>query len=94
MRPPDDPAEMAAILHHHPERTTPSPPPSPEVAAKQRALVERLIGPPRDAALEAAMRELQVPTLVMYGTEDRFTPPQLGRLRGPPGERCAVSVAT
>jgi pimeloyl-ACP methyl ester carboxylesterase len=79
VRPPDDPAEMAAILYHHPERTTPSAPPSPEVAAKQRALVERLIGPPRDAALESAMRELQVPTLVMFGTEDRLTPPRLGR---------------
>jgi pimeloyl-ACP methyl ester carboxylesterase len=48
------------------------------VDAKQRALVERLIGPPRDAELEAAMRRLQVPTLVLFGTEDRLTPPELG----------------
>ncbi len=25
------------------------------------------------------MRELQVPTLVLFGTEDRLTPPELGR---------------
>jgi pimeloyl-ACP methyl ester carboxylesterase len=79
LRPPDDPAELAAILYQHPERQLPAPPPTPEIAAKQRALVERLIGPPRDAELEAAMRELAVPTLVMFGTEDRLTPPQLGR---------------
>jgi pimeloyl-ACP methyl ester carboxylesterase len=81
IRAPGDPAELAAILYHHPERMTlsPAPPPSPEVAAKQRALVDRLIGPPRDAGLEDAMRELDVPTLVMFGTEDRLTPPELGR---------------
>jgi pimeloyl-ACP methyl ester carboxylesterase len=79
MRPPDDPAALAAILYHHPERQPPAPPPAPEIAAKQRALVQRLIGPPRDAELEAAMRELAVPTLVMFGTEDRLTPPELGR---------------
>ncbi len=78
-RPPDDPAELAAILYHHPERQPPSNPPSPEVAAKQRALVERLIGPLRDDELEAAMRTLEVPTLVLFGTEDRLTPPALGR---------------
>jgi pimeloyl-ACP methyl ester carboxylesterase len=77
--PPEDPAELAAILYHHPERQAPAPPPTPEVATKQRALVARLIGPPRDAELEAAMRELPVPTLVMFGTEDRLTPSQLGR---------------
>jgi pimeloyl-ACP methyl ester carboxylesterase len=79
VRPPDDPAELAAILYHHPERQPSAVPPAPEIAANQRALVERLIGPERDAELEAAMRELTVPTLVMFGTEDRLTPPQLGR---------------
>ena len=76
---PDSPAEARAILYHHPERQPPASPPTPEVAVKQRALVERLIGPPRDAELETAMRELPVSTLVMFGTEDRLTPPELGR---------------
>jgi pimeloyl-ACP methyl ester carboxylesterase len=79
MRPPEDPDELAAILYHHPERRLPAAPISPEVAARQRALVDRLIGPPRDAELEAAMRTLDVPTLVMFGTADRLTPSALGR---------------
>jgi pimeloyl-ACP methyl ester carboxylesterase len=73
------PAELPALLHAHPERRPDFPPPSPEVDAKQRELVGRLIGPPRDAELEAAMRELDVATLVLFGTEDRLTPPELGR---------------
>jgi pimeloyl-ACP methyl ester carboxylesterase len=77
--PPQDPAELAAILFHHPERQLPAPPLSPQVAGQQQALVQRLIGPPRDPELEAAMREMNVPTLVLFGTEDRLTPPELGR---------------
>lgn len=73
------PAELAAGLFAHPERQVPAPPPSPEVLAKQQALAGRLIGPPRDAELEAAMAGLEVPTLVLFGTEDRLTPPELGR---------------
>jgi pimeloyl-ACP methyl ester carboxylesterase len=71
--------EILGLLHAHPERRLDKTPPSPEVVAKQLDLVERLIGPPRDAELESAMRELQVPTLVLFGTEDRLTPPELGR---------------
>lgn len=74
------PAELPALLHAHPERRPDVPPPTPEVDAKQRELVGRLIGPPRDAELETAMRELEVPTLVLFGTEDRLTPPELGRI--------------
>jgi pimeloyl-ACP methyl ester carboxylesterase len=77
--PPQDPAELAAILYHHPERQPPTAPESAEVASRQRALVQRLIGPPRDPELEAAMATMNVPTLVLFGTEDRLTPPELGR---------------
>jgi len=73
------PAELPALLHAHPERRLDTTPLPPEVDSKQRELVGRLIGPPRDPELEAAMRELQVPTLVLFGTEDRLTPPELGR---------------
>lgn len=71
--------EILGLLHAHPERRLDKAPPSPEVQAKQLELVERLIGPPRDAELESAMRGLHVPTLVLFGTEDRLTPPELGR---------------
>lgn len=74
------PGDLAALLHAHPERRPNFTPTSPEVDGKQRELVGRLIGPPRDAELENGMRELQVPTLVLFGTEDRLTPPELGRI--------------
>jgi pimeloyl-ACP methyl ester carboxylesterase len=41
--------------------------------------VRRLIGPPRDAALEGKLPGLSVPTLVVFGTEDRLTPPEMAR---------------
>lgn len=73
------PEQMLSILYAHPERRLDTTPLPPEVEAKQRALTGRLIGPPRDAELEALMAELEVPTLVLFGTEDRLTPPELGR---------------
>lgn len=72
--------QLASMLHAHPERRLDSTPLAPEVDAKQRELVGRLVGPARDAELEAAMRELPVSTLVLFGTEDRLTPPELGRI--------------
>lgn len=74
------PEQMASILYAHPERQTNQGHVAPEVEAKQRALVHRVIGPPRDPELEQAMRSLEVPTLVLFGTEDRLTPPELGRI--------------
>ncbi len=71
--------QILGLLFAHPERRLDAEPLHPELDAKQRELVQRLIGPPRDAELEAAMRELHVPTLVLFGTEDRITPPELGR---------------
>ncbi|MGN6867862.1 MAG: alpha/beta fold hydrolase [Solirubrobacteraceae bacterium] len=71
--------EVLGLLFAHPERRLDTTLLRPAVEDKQRELVERLIGPPRDAELEAAMRELHVPTLVLFGTEDRLTPPELGR---------------
>ena len=53
---------------------------SSDVIAKQGVLVDRLVAPPRDPRLEAAMRELNVPTLVLFGSEDRITPAEYGRL--------------
>lgn len=74
------PEQLAGMLYAHPERQPPVPPLPEAVAAKQRALTGRLMGPPRDPELEAAMRHLEVPTLVLFGSEDRLTPPELGRL--------------
>jgi len=73
------PEQMAARLYAHPERMPPLPATAPEVQAKQQRLVARLRGPDRDAELETAMRRLDTPTLVLFGTLDRVIPPEMGR---------------
>jgi len=77
--PPGPPEEMARRLYGHPERMPPLPPPDPALVAKQEALVNRLRGPGRDPELEARIRELDIPTLVVFGTLDRIIPPEMGR---------------
>jgi pimeloyl-ACP methyl ester carboxylesterase len=77
--PSGSPEEMARRLYAHPERLGPLPVPDPEVQAQTRALVARLRGPDRDADLEAEMRRLPTPTLVLFGTLDRVIPPKMGR---------------
>ena len=76
--PSGSPAEMARLLYAHPERVT-APPLDPALMARARPLVMRLIGPPRDTALEERMRRLAVPTLTVFGTEDQVIPPEFGR---------------
>lgn len=77
--PSGSPAEMARRLYAHPERLGPLPMPDPAIQAKTRALVSRLRGPDRDAELEARMRDLATPTLVLFGTLDHVIPPEMGR---------------
>jgi pimeloyl-ACP methyl ester carboxylesterase len=77
--PPGPPEEMARRLYGHPERMPPLPASDPAVVAKQEALVVRLRGPGRDAELERRMRDLAIPTLVVFGTLDRIIPPEMGR---------------
>jgi pimeloyl-ACP methyl ester carboxylesterase len=72
------PEERRAIMHAHPERF-PLAPGNADIESKQETLVRRLIGPPRDAALEGKLPGLSVPTLVVFGTEDRLTPPDMAR---------------
>jgi len=72
--------QMARLVFAHPERMPPVVLPDAAVQAQTRALVMRLRGPERDAALEAALPQLATPTLVLFGTEDRLMPPELGHL--------------
>ncbi len=74
------PEELMARLYAHPERQAPLPPLDPAIRAKQQALVRRVMGPPRDEALESRMPGLNVPVLVLFGTMDRMSPPEMGRL--------------
>lgn len=78
-RPPmGTPEERRKVMHAHPERF-PLAPANPEVDSKQEALVRRLIGPPRDAEFEQKLPGLSVPTLAVFGSEDRLTPPDMAR---------------
>ncbi len=80
-RPPSGtPEEIAQLIFAHPERLGPLPVVDPAVQEKQRALTGRLRGPDRDAELEARMKGLATPTLVVFGTLDRVMPPDLGRI--------------
>lgn len=74
------PEEMVRRLYGHPERLKQLPQFDPEVQKKTRPLVMRLMAPPRDAELEARMRALEVPTLVLFGTLDRVIPNTMGRI--------------
>jgi pimeloyl-ACP methyl ester carboxylesterase len=73
------PEERARQLYAHPERMAPLPAADPAIAAKQQALVRRLAGPDRDPELEAQLRNLAAPTLVLFGTYDRLIAPEMGR---------------
>lgn len=72
--------ERIARLYAHPERQASAPPADPAIMARQQALVQRLIGPARDAVLESHMADLHIPVLVLFGTEDRMIPSEMGRL--------------
>lgn len=76
---PLSPEERMARLYAHPERQAPVAPLDPAMMEKQQALVQRLIGPPRDEVLERHMAGLNLPVLVLFGTEDRMIPSEMGR---------------
>ncbi|MBV9120175.1 MAG: alpha/beta hydrolase, partial [Chloroflexi bacterium] len=71
--------DRAALLYAHPERVPASPPLESAVAEQQERLVRRLLGPNRDPQLESGLRQLSVPTLVLFGTRDQLIPPEMGR---------------
>jgi pimeloyl-ACP methyl ester carboxylesterase len=79
-RPNVPPEQRASLRYAHPERQPPEPGVDPAILAKQGSLVERVRGPLRDPDLEARLAQLRVPTLVLFGTEDRIIPPEMGRV--------------
>jgi pimeloyl-ACP methyl ester carboxylesterase len=80
-RPPSStPADMARRLFAHPERVPPLPAVDPRQALQTQAFVRRVFGPARDPDLEARMRDLKTPTLVLFGTLDAMIPPDFGHL--------------
>jgi pimeloyl-ACP methyl ester carboxylesterase len=74
------PEEIARRLYAHPERMGSIPPIDPAARAKAQPLVQRLLGPHRDADLESRLQELSTPTLVLFGTLDGVIAPAMGRI--------------
>jgi pimeloyl-ACP methyl ester carboxylesterase len=74
------PEEMARRLYAHPERMPALQAVDAAQSAQSLVLVRRLRGPARDSMLEDRLRELPVPTLVVFGTLDSVVPPEMGRI--------------
>jgi pimeloyl-ACP methyl ester carboxylesterase len=77
------PERVRALVLESPAAIRPEGQPLPQATTSEELatlrMVTRLMGPARDAELEAAMPSLQVPVLVVFGTEDRLIPPEMGR---------------
>jgi pimeloyl-ACP methyl ester carboxylesterase len=86
------PSGPAALLYAHPDRHPTYVPPAAEVEAKHRALVRRLMGPPRDADFEARLRTLETPVLALFGTEDRVAPCEAAGLYRSAMPNCHVVI--
>lgn len=74
------PEQNAAMLYAHPERQPAPPPADPAVLQKQEALIGRVMGPNRDPALEDRLGEIEARTLVLFGTEDKMIPSDMGSI--------------
>lgn len=72
--------EMVRRLYAHPERVPPAPAVEAALAARRLALVRRLRSPARDTVLEEGLRQLGMPALVLFGTQDGVIPPAMGRV--------------
>jgi pimeloyl-ACP methyl ester carboxylesterase len=73
------PEERINRLFAHPERVDLPAALAPEIVAKQGALTRRLATPSREA-IEARMAAFQPPVLIVWGTDDRMIPSEMGRV--------------
>ena len=76
---PAAPESQASLLYAHPERQPKMPPPDPAVLAKQETLLRRVSQPRPDTELESRLGDLNVPALVLFGTDDAMIPAEMGR---------------
>ena len=83
------PEELHWYTYAHPERMPLAPPLDPTLRDQRRALLARLDPFGGDDVLQR-MAQLDVPTLVVFGTRDRLTPPELGRIYREHLPRCQL----
>ncbi|MBV9579831.1 MAG: alpha/beta hydrolase [Chloroflexi bacterium] len=81
------PAELHHYLYAHPDRHPLAAPPPPELLAQRRALLGSLRRVPREE-VESQLAGLDVLTLAVFGSRDRLTPPELGRIYAEKMPRC------
>jgi pimeloyl-ACP methyl ester carboxylesterase len=83
------PEELHQYTYAHPERQPMAPPLDPALRNQRRALLQRL-EPFSGEDVERRMAELDVSTLVIFGTGDQLTPPELGRVYAERMPRCQL----
>jgi pimeloyl-ACP methyl ester carboxylesterase len=83
------PAELHRYVYAHPERHPMAPPLDPSLRDQRRALLARL-EPFSGDDVQRSLAELDVSTLVIFGTRDRLTPPELGRVYRQHMPRCQL----
>jgi 2-hydroxy-6-oxonona-2,4-dienedioate hydrolase/4,5:9,10-diseco-3-hydroxy-5,9,17-trioxoandrosta-1(10),2-diene-4-oate hydrolase len=74
---PSSPQEVKESFFAHPDQHE-LPSVDPAIGKRQAELLARFLARP-DEELERRLRHLDVPTLAVFGTEDRITPSALGR---------------
>jgi pimeloyl-ACP methyl ester carboxylesterase len=73
------PDQIGTLLFAHPENAPARLPVDPATVTKEMALIQRIQGVSRGTELEGKLGDVQTPTLVVFGTEDRVVPPAMGR---------------
>ena len=73
------PDQIATLLFAHPENVPTQPLADSANVAKEMALVQRIHGASRHTELEDKLAQIQMQTLVVFGTADKVVPPAMGR---------------
>jgi pimeloyl-ACP methyl ester carboxylesterase len=68
----DTPERMAKRLFAHPENSPGLPHIAPDILAKEQELIRRLGDGAHDAEAESRLKEIQCPTLAVFGSQDRL----------------------
>ena len=75
---PGTPAEVAKRLFAHPENIQGFPSGEAATVARERALVQRIMGAAHDTEAESKLSEIQCATLVVFGLQDKLVAPEAG----------------